>query len=75
MIHEIKHEPDTLLETLDLIRSDIESGDAVAFAGVTISPEDELTAWIGMSKPVSKLRITGAITALLHSYFDGLPDD
>lgn len=75
MIHELKPTPDDLLATIDLIRSAIEAGEVVAFAGVTIAPDDEITAWTGETRPVTKLRVLGAIAGLLHSYFDGIGEE
>jgi predicted nucleotide-binding protein len=54
------------LEIVDSLRSDVESGRVVAFAVVAIEPDDEVMAYTSSVRPVSVVRIMGAISHLLH---------
>lgn len=67
-IHAIKPATDTAsaLEVLDRLREQVLSGQVVAFAGVAIEPDDVTTRWQFTTRPVTKLRMLGAISSLQH---------
>lgn len=67
-------QPDTknALEVLDQLREQLISGQVIAFVAVGIEPDDTTTAWASCTQPVTRLRMMGAITSLLHSYVDGV---
>lgn len=59
-----------LLETLERLREDIESGRVVAFGAVGVTETDETLGYSGSLKRVSRLRLMGAVAhyqACLHA--------
>lgn len=60
-----------MLEVLDQLRAQIESGQTVAFAAVTIEPNDACRAWFGAGTSVSHLRMQGGIAQLMHNFLNG----
>lgn len=59
------------LETIDQLRREIEAGRVIAFAAVAIEQGDECIAYCSAIKPVSRLRLQGAIAQLQHDYIAG----
>lgn len=55
------------LGVIDQLRADIVAGRAVGFAGVTISPDDEVCGWSTTTQRISRLRMMGAVSQLLAS--------
>lgn len=60
------------LEVIDQLRAQIVDGRCIAFSAVSIEPDDTTTAWCSSTQPVSRLRMMGAITSLLHGYIADL---
>lgn len=71
VIHPAASDPAAAIEVLDQLREQILSGQVIAFAAVAIEPDDTTTAWSSCTRPVTRLRMMGAITSLLHGYVDG----
>ncbi len=59
---------ETALEILDELRAKIESGEIIAFAAVGIEPDDITFSWTASTRPVSRLRMIGAIGSLFHCF-------
>jgi hypothetical protein len=57
---------DDALAVLDALRRDVEGGKVVAFFVAGISPTDETIAYASAVKPVSRLRLQGAMGQALH---------
>jgi hypothetical protein len=60
------------LAIIDQLRAQIESGEAVCFAGVTINAADQVAAWSCTTQPVSRLRTMGAVSHLLACMHAGV---
>lgn len=60
-----------MLDVVDQLRAQIESGKVVAFAAVTIEPDDTCSAWLGAGASVSRLRMQGGIAQLMHNFLSG----
>lgn len=58
------------LAAVDGLRKDIESGKIISFVAVGVSSDDATIGYCGSSRPVSKLRVTGALFNTLRA-FDG----
>lgn len=56
------------LEILDELRAKVESGEVIAFAAVGIEPDDVTSSWTATTRPVSRLRMIGAIGSLFHCF-------
>lgn len=56
------------LQVIDGLRQAIESGEIVAFAAVGIEPSDCTRMWTSTTRPVTRLRMMGAMYNLLHSF-------
>jgi hypothetical protein len=56
------------LSALDGLRKDVESGKVVAFAVAAVSPEDATLWYCGSARPVSRLRLIGAMSNALHHF-------
>ena len=56
------------LEVLDTLRKAVEDGEIVAFCAVGIEPDDCTRMWSSSVKPVTRLRMIGALTNLMHCY-------
>lgn len=59
------------LNTVDILRREIAEGKVVAFFVAGLSDDDACIAYIGSSKPVSRLRVTGAMATALHCFNEG----
>lgn len=59
------------LAVIDQLRAQIESGEAIAFVGATLSRADGIFGWATTTEPVSRLRMMGAIAHLTASYHAG----
>ncbi len=59
---------DKALEIIDSLKEAIESGQIIAFAAVGIEPGDETRSWMATTKPVTRLRMMGAMYHLLASF-------
>lgn len=59
------------LATLDKLREDVAAGRIIAFAAVGIDQEDRALAYVGSSKPVSKLKLQGAVSKLNNAALTG----
>ena len=64
--------PKGMLEVLDEMRRQIEDGEIVAFAAVSIGPDDSTHQHSGAVEGVSNLRMVGALAVLQHCYIDGM---
>lgn len=73
MLRAIDCGPDAaeLLDVIDRLRADVIAGRVVAFAGVTIAPDDGTSAYCGTTRHVTRLRTQGAIAQLLHEFLAG----
>ena len=58
-----------VLEVLDSLRKEIESGAVIAFAAVGIAPDDGTSVWVAAEARVSVLRIIGAV-AHMNKYVE-----
>lgn len=59
------------LAVIDDLRVAVESGEIIAFAAVGVEPDDCTKMWSTSTRPVTRLRMMGAIHNLLHSYTNG----
>jgi hypothetical protein len=59
------------LASIDALRKDVESGQVVCFIAVGVGSDDACVGYTGSSKPVSRLRLTGAMSNLLHQFNAG----
>lgn len=61
------------IEVLEQLLAEFRAGKRVAFAAVTISPDDVVHAYTASVSDlyVSRLRLQGAIAQLLHDYVGG----
>ena len=57
---------DQCLQAIDALREGVASGRLVMFAAVAIEDNDTSETFMGCSKPVSRLRLIGACSRLLH---------
>jgi hypothetical protein len=57
-----------MLQVIDQLRDDVVSGKVVAFGGIGISNEDRVTQYTGALGRVTRLRLQGALWALLHTF-------
>ncbi len=66
-----------LLDVLQTLKERIESGQVVAFAAAAIDANDACYGFAGADKAasVSRLRVQGAISQLLHDYIAGELDE
>lgn len=53
-----------LLENVDALRKQIEDGEAVAFAAVSIGKDDAVWTYVGTGAHTSNLRMFGAVAHL-----------
>lgn len=56
------------LDVVESLKQAIESGQLVAFAAVGIEENDNTSIWCFSTRPVSRLRMLGAMHHMLHSY-------
>lgn len=56
---------------VESLRKDIESGKVVAFAVVAIEQDDTALVYTGSTRPVTRLRMMGAISHMQHLYMHG----
>lgn len=63
------------LEVLDDLRERVRKGQLVAVVAVGITEDDATTAWATATQPVSRLRVMGALSHLLHMYQHGEIDE
>lgn len=56
------------LAVIDDLRAKVASGQVIAFSGVGIEPGDETVCWQATVRPVTRLRMMGAIWSLLHNF-------
>lgn len=64
----------TLADSMEVIRQlteDVENGKIIAFVVSALSDDDTVYVYEGASKPVSQLRMQGAMLTALHMYVDG----
>ena len=61
------------LDVLDDLRVKVSAGEIIAFAIVGIEPDDTTRSWTSTTRPVSRLRMMGAI-ANLEQCFHNDPD-
>lgn len=61
----------TALGILDDLRDAVREGRIVAFAAVGIEPDDTTRMWSSATADVSRLRVMGAMTHMLHMYSHG----
>ena len=59
-----------MLDVLDVLRANILSGKVIAYAAVSISPDDEASMYSGASENVSRLRMLGGISFLHSCYLE-----
>lgn len=60
-----------MLDVIEQLRAQIESGQVVGFAAVAIEADDNCTAWFGSAASVSRLRMQGGIAQLMHNFLSG----
>lgn len=73
-IHAIQLPPDTkeeAIQVIDGLRQAVEAGEIIAFAAVGIEPDDCTRMWSSSVKPVTRLRMMGAMYNLLAHYQTG----
>jgi hypothetical protein len=58
------------LEVIESLRLAIENGEIVAFAAVGIEEDDCTRMWSSSTRPVTRLRMMGAMYNLLHTFND-----
>lgn len=56
------------LATLDSLRESIVKGEVIAFHAVGIEPDDATRAWFATTRPVSSLRMLGALYVALACF-------
>lgn len=54
------------LQVLSSLKEMIEKGEIVAFACVGIEPDDVTRTWMASTRPVTNLRMIGAVYHMLH---------
>lgn len=59
------------LEVLDKLREAVEVGEVIGFTVVTVDDIDCTTAYASTTKPVTRLRMIGAVATLLHHFHTG----
>lgn len=59
------------LEAVESLRKKVESGEVVAFIAVGIFDDDTIEGFCGSSKPVTRLRLHGAVAALEWDILSG----
>lgn len=59
------------LDVLDKLRAAVEAGEVAAFAAVTLDKGDNVSAWMGQTVPVTRLRTMGAVGYLLACMHSG----
>lgn len=59
------------LGVIDQLRADTEEGKLVAFFAVGIADDDSTNVYVGTTRPISRLRVQGALTFALHSFQHG----
>lgn len=59
------------LEAAKSLVAALEKGEIVAFAAVGIEADDCTRMWSGSSRPVTRLRLMGAMYNLLNHYANG----
>jgi hypothetical protein len=59
---------ETALEIVESLRKAIEEGEIIGFSAVGIEPDDCTRMWSATTKPVSRLRMMGAMYHLLASF-------
>lgn len=57
---------DDALAVIDALRRDVDEGKVVAFFVAGVSPADETIVYASSVKPVSRLRLQGAMGQALH---------
>jgi hypothetical protein len=58
------------LEVLDVLREQVLSGQVIAFVAAAIEPDDTTTRFQATTRPVTKLRMLGAVASLNHWVHD-----
>jgi hypothetical protein len=59
------------LAAVDGLRKDVESGKVIAFAVAGVGPDDATLWYCGSARPVSRLRLIGAMTNALYHFNAG----
>ena len=54
------------MEVLESLKRDVESGKIVAFFAAAVGTEDDTYAYVSSVKPVTQLRLMGAMAHSLH---------
>jgi len=54
------------MEVLASLKSDLESGKVIAFFAAAVGAEDDTYAYVSSVKPVTQLRLIGAMSHALH---------
>lgn len=62
---------DEALAVIDALRRNVEEGQVVAFFVAGVSPTDETIVYASAVKPVSRLRLQGAMGQALHDMHFG----
>jgi hypothetical protein len=60
------------LDVIDDLRRRVMAGEVVAFCLVGIDAQDVARVWTSSTRPVSRLRMMGAIANLEHCYHAGV---
>lgn len=61
----------TTLEVVDKLREAVLEGRVVAFAAVSLNDSDDVESWTGAVRHVTRLRLRGAVSYLLHCLHTG----
>lgn len=56
------------LDVLDDLRAKIISGQVIAFCAVGVEPDDTTSEWCATTRPVTRLRMMGAIQSLALNF-------
>jgi hypothetical protein len=59
------------LDVIDRLRADVQDGKIVAFFVAALDDSDASIAYCSSTKPVSRLRMSGAMVNALHAFNQG----
>lgn len=63
------------LEIVEALRQDVVAGKIIGFFIVGVSSDDNTYAYVGTTRPVSRLRMGGAMQHALHCFNHGEDED
>jgi hypothetical protein len=68
---ESKPDIQNVLNALDHMRKRVESGEIIGFSAIGLTDDDQTYGWSAVVKPISRLRMSGALSSLLFHYHNG----